>query len=134
MFGRLTVFGRLVIAMCLVAAIAIATSAIFLYYRFEATSSRFHEETLLTFARALAKDYSANGHAISDVRTSPVTKRLSELHGEFALVDATGKVLVAFPDTSMPIASTNANSPCNSDRRFVTGLVRTSEIACPLAE
>lgn len=60
MFRRLTLFGRLVSAMSVVALVAICASVAFLYIRFQAANDEFREETLSTFANELGRQIASD--------------------------------------------------------------------------
>ena len=98
----LTLFWRLVAGMSLVALAAVLTSGVFLYLRFDATNSRFREETLLTFAKGIAREAPV-GKGSSAQQRKFVANRLADLHGEFAVVTDSGAVLAASDGIDAPL-------------------------------
>jgi hypothetical protein len=70
----LSLLWRLVAGMSLVAFVAVLTSAIFLYLRFDASNDRFREETLLAFAKGIGRELAKGEHGFAGTR-------LAQLHG-----------------------------------------------------
>lgn len=87
-YRRLSLFSRLVLSMSVVATLAIIVSIGFLYVRFVSANDRFREETLLTFARGMARDLPVQQGGFKFV-----ANRLLELHGQYVVLDADNGVL-----------------------------------------
>ena len=100
--GGLSLFWRLFAGMSLVAVVAVVTSVIFLYFRFEASNNRFRDETLATFANEVARELpnSRDGHS---PQLEFVASRLADLHGKYAVVTGSGAIMTASPGIDQPL-------------------------------
>jgi signal transduction histidine kinase len=97
-YRRLSLFSRLVLSMSIVATFAIIVSIGFLYVRFVSANDRFREDTLLTFARGMARDLPVQQGGFKFV-----INRLQELHGQYAVLDTTANVLSASAGITGPL-------------------------------
>lgn len=97
-YRRLSLFSRLVLSMSLVATAAVFVSFGFLYIRFASANNRFREETLLTFARGMAKDLPLQQGGFKFV-----VNRLGELGGQYAVFGASNDLLIASSGVSGPL-------------------------------
>lgn len=97
-YRRLSLFSRLVLSMSVVATFAIIVSIGFLYVRFVSANDRFREETLLTFAKGMARDLPGQQ---GDFKF--VVNRLQELHGQYAILGPTDNVLSASAGVTGPL-------------------------------
>ncbi|MDE1991573.1 MAG: hypothetical protein KGI75_03685 [Rhizobiaceae bacterium] len=99
---RLTLFGRLVISMSVVAFVAICAGGIFLYLRFQASNAAFREETLSTFARDMQREFLSDP-TLSGDRATALKARIKELHGEFAVLTNSGDVVISSDDLTQAL-------------------------------
>ncbi len=89
---RLTLLQRLIVAMSIVALVAICASAVFLYFRFQASNDAFREETLSTFAEDLRRGLSA-GSQTSDSYAKSTKARIRELRGQYVVLGQDGLII-----------------------------------------
>ncbi len=101
-YRKLSLFSRLVLSMSLVATLAVFVSIGFLYIRFASANNRFREETLLTFARGMAKELPLQKGGFRFV-----VSRLGELHGQYAVLTQTGDVVSASDGIARPLVPTD---------------------------
>ncbi|MBZ5759420.1 MULTISPECIES: sensor histidine kinase [Rhizobium] len=97
-YRKLSLFSRLVLSMSLVATLAVFASIGFLYIRFASANNRFREETLLTFARGMAKELPLQQGGFKFV-----VNRLGELHGQYAVLSGANELLSASDGVSGPL-------------------------------
>ncbi|TCR76726.1 ATP-binding protein [Rhizobium sp. BK376] len=108
MVRRLTLFGRLVFAMSVVALVATCASAAFLYIRFQAANDEFREETLSTFAKELGRQI-ASDPTLSDIHAIALKSRIHELRGEFAVIRTDGSLLEGSGEKGEPLIPTSGD-------------------------
>ncbi|MDL2405875.1 ATP-binding protein [Rhizobium calliandrae] len=91
---RLTLLQRLILAMSIVAFVAICASAVFLYFRFQASNETFREETLSTFAENLRHELVADPQ-LSSPNALALKARIHELRGQYAVVGSAGEIIAS---------------------------------------
>ncbi|MCW6512815.1 sensor histidine kinase [Lichenifustis flavocetrariae] len=92
---RYSLFWRLSFGMVAVSALALVASVVFLYLRFEATTSRFREDTLRTFVGSILRDEHSAGRTASNRVSAKIAKDVADAGGRFAIVASGGGLVAA---------------------------------------
>jgi signal transduction histidine kinase len=127
-----------VAGMVAVSILAIGATAFFLYVRFQAVDSSFHEGTLRAFAHSLARDLRSAGGSVSGSTALPTMASITSEGGSFAILSQRGEVLAGSKDVSawlVPVedlAERYFTLPGEADRGPLYGLVLRVDDVSPL--